>query len=398
MKIQMTAKSFKKMECPNDDSGEGRAKYVCYVQCSSIPDELLNWMSTNPREQKMSTNVARKISDGLINKNFHELNRGILMSVDSIVYDNKTNKVDIELTDPDRHGNIDGGHTLRAIIKAKNSLTLPDDRYVFFEAFTGLDSTVELAEARNTSVQVDLKSIEELKNSFDCIKDVLEGLPFANRIQYKMNEYWGDDVETIDIREVLAIIIMFSQAIYPYFDKKTNSLVGTQPIQCYSGKEASLKKFINLGKEARETMIRNMAPIIPSIFNLWENLESDFTNKSSDAGKRYGTRRYSRYDAGKIVAKTTFCQNDLSYYIPRGIMYPLVGAFRALVDIDKKTGAYFWKENPITAWNDVGQKLVSIILDEKIDNPDVIAKNNNLWSNLFKELFIYAALSPSDKK
>ena len=90
MKIQMKAKSFKKMECPNEENGEGRAKYVCYIQCASIPDELLNWMATNPREQKMSTNVAKKISDGLINKNFHELNRGILMSVDDITYDNKT--------------------------------------------------------------------------------------------------------------------------------------------------------------------------------------------------------------------------------------------------------------------------------------------------------------------
>ena len=393
MKIQMNAKSFKKMECPNEENGEGRAKYVCYVQCVSIPDELLNWMATNPREQKMSTNVARKISDGLLNKNFHELNRGILMSVDSISYDNQKNTVTIELTDPEKHGNIDGGHTLRAIIDAKNNLTLSDDRYVFFEAFTGLESTVELAEARNTSVQVDLKSIEELKNSFDCIKTVLSNLPFASRIQYKMNEYWGEDVETIDIREVLAITIMFSQAIYPYFDKKNNSLIGTQPIQCYSGKEASLKKFINLGKDVRELMIKSMTPIIPDIFDLWEKIEFDFTNKSSDAGKRYGTRKYSKYDNGAWIAKTTFGQKPLQYYIPKGIMYPLVGAFRALADIDKKTNQYYWKKNPIKAWNDVGQKLVSIILDEKIDNPDVLAKNNNLWSNLFKELFIYAALS-----
>ena len=199
MKIQMKAKSFKKMECPNDENGEGRAKYVCYIQCLSIPNDLLDWMNTNPREQKMSTNVARKISDGLLEKrNFHELNRGILMSVDSIVFDNKTGTVEIELNNPDVHGNIDGGHTLKAIIEAKDKQILSEDRYVFFEALTGLDSTVELAEARNTSVQVDLKSIEELKNSFECIKDVLSPLPFSNRIQYKMNEYWGQDIDTID--------------------------------------------------------------------------------------------------------------------------------------------------------------------------------------------------------
>ena len=392
MKIQMKAKSFKKMECPNENGEEGRSKYVCYIQCLSIPEDLLDWMHTNPREQKMSTNVARKILEGLSDKkNFHELNRGILMSVDTITYDNKTGIVEIELNDSEKHGNIDGGHTLRAIIDAKKSQTLSSDKYVFFEAFTGLESTVELAEARNTSVQVDMKSIEELKNSFDCIKKVLNNLSFSNRIQYKMNEYWGQDVETIDIREVLSIIIMFSQTIYPY--KVNNALSSIQPIQCYSGKEASLKKFINLGASIRETMIENMAPIIPGIFKLWETIEVDFTNKSSDAGKRYGTRKYSKYDGNTIVAKTTFEEAPLRYYIPKGIMYPLVGAFRALVVVDPKTNKYSWSKEPLDAWNDVGQKLVSIILDEKMDNPDVIAKNNNLWSNLFKELFIYAKLS-----
>ena len=64
---------------------------------------------------------------------------------------------------------------------------LSDDRYVFFEVFTGITSPVELAAARNTSVQVDLKSIEELKNSFDVIKKVYSDLPFSHRIAYKMN-------------------------------------------------------------------------------------------------------------------------------------------------------------------------------------------------------------------
>ena len=38
----------------------------------------------------------------------------------------------------------------------------------------------------------------------------------------------------------------------------------------------------------------------------------------------------------------------------------------------------------------IGTKLVTILLDEKTENPDVLAKNSNLWSNLFKEVYIYA--------
>ena len=76
-----------------------------------------------------------------------------------------------------------------------------------------------------------------------------------------------------------------------------------QPIQCYSGKEASLRKFL----------------------------------------------KCNTIDEKKLK----------QHIVPKGIMYPIVGAFRAL-----------------------------ILTDEKTENPDVLAKNSNLWSNLFKEVYI----------
>lgn len=153
--------------------------YVCYAQAKTIPQEIENWMETNPREQKMTTNVAKAINDSLLdNINFHELNRGILLSAESIDYDDQKKIATIVLSDPTKHGNIDGGHTLRAILEAQKSGQLSSDRYVFMEIFIGLETPVELVAARNTSVQVDLKSIEELKNSFEVIKKAFGTLPF----------------------------------------------------------------------------------------------------------------------------------------------------------------------------------------------------------------------------
>lgn len=395
-KFRLKAKMFKKMEDPVDKKN-GHIKYICYVQANSIPLDFDNWMSTNPREQKMTTNVALKIKDSLReNSNFHELNRGILMSVDeNVEWDNKTNDLLISMSDPNKHGNIDGGHTLRAILDAKQSNSLSGDKYVFFEFITGIDSPVELAAARNTSVQVDLKSIAELENSFDAIKAAFKELPFSNRIQYKMNEhYTNEDIEAIDVREIIAIMIMFSQEIYPYKTSQ-GTLSDVQPIQCYSGKEASLKKFLYLNssdkkaqKNNREKMVADMAKILPDIFKLWDTIECSFASVSSSAGRRYGTRKYSKYNEGNPVGKALFSQNELTYYIPRGLLYPIVGSFRALVKIDSE-GKYYWAKPPVEVWDTIGQKLVSLILDEKVENPDIIAKNGNLWSNLFKEVYIY---------
>lgn len=397
VQIKMKATEFKKMMDPADESSK-HTKYVCYVRADSIPQELDEWMATNPREQKMTTNVAQKIKESLAeNNNFHELNRGILVSAEKAKWDNSSGELILTFCDPETHGNIDGGHTLRAILEAKNKNILPSNRYVFMEIIVGLANPVELAAARNTSVQVDLKSIAELENSFDTIKNAFENLPFANRIQYKMNEHYNaNDIVAIDVREVIAIMLMFSQEIYPYKTAQ-GGLSDVQPIQCYSGKEASLRKFLHCNsanpeqqKLNRENMVNRITPIVGDIFNLWEEIESNFATVSSNAGKRYGTRKYAKYDNGKIVGKSFVKETKLAYLVPKGIMYPLVGAFRALVQIDSEKGTYYWKKSPSEVWNIIGTKLVTILLDEKTENPDVLAKNSNLWSNLFKEVYIYA--------
>lgn len=389
-KFQMFAKSFKKMEDPIC-SDSNRIKYVCYVKANSIPTEFDNWMETNPREQKMTTNVAQKIITSLEeNSNFHELNRGILMSAESVTYNNQSNIVEIELSDPAIHGNIDGGHTLRAILDLTNRQLVPDDRYVFMEIYTGIDSPVELAAARNTSVQVDLKSIEELQKSFDVIKDALKGMKFSDRIAYKMNEHYNDDIIPIDVREILAIILMFSQTVYP-FKKSDGTLNDIQPIQCYTGKEASLKKFINLDKYTREEMIKNMTDILPDIFNLWEKIEINFNDYAKKAGKNLKGRKVIK--SGKDIKNYSLInQTEMDYIVPRGMLYPVVGAFRSLVIVDDDTKKYKWKVDPSLMADKIASKLVSIILDEKNDNPDAIGKNSNLWSNLFKEIYILAYL------
>lgn len=388
--FKLKAKEFKKMLDPVDRKS-GKEKFVCYLQANKIPQGLSEWMRTNPRDQKMTTSVARSIGESLRNnQNFHELNRGIVMSVESVEYDNKEEIVTLELENPDIHGNIDGGHTLRAIFDAQETGDLFDDRYVFAELFTGINSPVELAAARNTSVQVDLKSIEELKHSFSVIKEVVQNLDFHNRIAYKMNEHLTEDgVVPIDVREIITILNMFNQKIYP-IKSKNGTANDAQPIQSYTGKEVSLKKFLNLGETVREKEILNMQPIVSDIFRLWELIECEFALKAAQAKKKYGSKKYSKYDDKNIVGLSLFGRKELQYLVPKGILYPVVGAFRALVVVDPGTGMYNWKVNPFNTWNELGPKLTSIVLEEKEDNPEYLGKSGNLWSNLYKEVLIYS--------
>ncbi|NLV22522.1 MAG: hypothetical protein GXY49_11125 [Syntrophomonadaceae bacterium] len=89
------------------------------------------------------------------------------------------------------------------------------------------------------------------------IKEVLKDQPF---VAYKMNEEFNGKI-VIDVREIITILNMFNQALYP-IKIKEGCLMEAQPIQSYTGKEASLRKFLNLGKNNREQIILNMKPVI----------------------------------------------------------------------------------------------------------------------------------------
>lgn len=157
------------------------------------------------------------------------------MSVDKFTYDSETKTVKVTMSDEEIHGNIDGGHTLRIILEKQKKEELHYEQYVFFEFFTGIASPVELAEARNQSVQVDQRSIEELNRSFETIKDALKEESYFSRIAFKQNEHIGEK-NIIDVREIIAIMNMFNQVLYP-------RLGDSQPIQSYTGRAASLTKF-----------------------------------------------------------------------------------------------------------------------------------------------------------
>lgn len=387
-KLTMHAREFKTMKDPTRNP-EGHTKYVCYLDVATIPQELYNWMFTNPRDQKMTTDVAKGIASSLLeNDDFHELNRGLLFSVESVNYDNRDETLTIELVNGEIHGNIDGGHTLHAIFDAQSAGTLSAPRYVFAEFFIGITSPVELAAARNTSVQVDLKSQEELKKSFDIIKRLLAPLPFEKRIAYHMNQHYNEGIQVIDVREIITILNMFNQNIYPIMGQQ--GLSGeSQPIQSYTGKEISLKRFLNQGKEKREKILLQMQPIINDIFVLWDAVEYEFPAMVHKNKRYYGQKKYAKYDKDKVIGQTTFWQRDMKYLVPKGLIYPIIGAFRALVSVDPVTSVYSWKKPPIMAWNDLGPRIAAIVWDEKEENPEYIGKSRNVWSNLFKEVLLY---------
>lgn len=242
----------------------------------------------------MTSGVAAAITESLLSNDgyFHLKNRGIVISADRVVYSPEEETVTIYFADNMYHGNIDGGHTYKIICEHRGENL---EQYVQFEVMTGVEDIIEsLAEARNTSVQVDAKSMAELAQKFDPVKEALEGMPFFKRIAFKQNQITMDDdtgkkLKMIDAREIVAIINMFHIEEYD---------AAHHPIQAYSSKAKMLDLYLK-----DPELYRRYVNVMPDIFDLYDAIELEFADAYNGSGGRYGRKKYAGYKEGKAVGK-----------------------------------------------------------------------------------------------
>lgn len=389
IELKFNVSSFRKIPNPylrSENSGETKPEmYVLICDAKDIPDDIP--MQTNPRMQKTTTNVAKKIQSSLVNhteRNFYLLNRGILISAKSVSYNNELNVVTVLFEDLTVHGNVDGGHTYTIIKNCRDQLER-GEQYVKIEVLTGVEDMFEqLAAARNTSVQVTDASIAELEKRFELIKDAFRNERFFNDISYKQN-----DVKRIDVSDILAILNLFNIDKYPT-DKLT-----PMPIVSYSSKKSCSDYYIDEHKKHESDQTLNpyykMKDIMPDIAKLYDELETrmpEFYKGEAAGVKKYGAiTGVSMAKAGKPKYKSKFYEYDMDYSSPIGFIYPILGAFRALVV--EKNGKYEWIKDPISVLNDLGNNLVSSTIQMSRDlgnNPNATGKNSNLWQTLFMQV------------
>lgn len=384
--LRFKVSNFRRIPNPYVNSENvGEKKPEMYFIICDVKDVPLDIpMDTNPRKQNEKTRVAKKIQASLTNRterNFYLLNRGLLLSAKEVSYNNELNEVTIVFEDPEVHGNVDGGHTYEIIKKYASTLER-GEQYVKIEVLTGIEDMFEqLASARNTSVQVKDQSIAELENRFDLIKDAFRNERFYNEISYKEN-----DVQRIDVSDILAILNLFNIEKYP-----NNQLI-PQPIVSYSSKKACIDAYINESKLHEDDQTQNpyykMKNIMPAIAKLYDKLEINMPvyYKGDSAGvKKYGSiSGVATVKSGKPKYLSKFYENEMDYTTPYGFLYPILGAFRALVV--EKNGMYEWIKDPFEVMDQLGSTLVANTVQVSRDlgnNPNATGKNSNLWQSLF---------------
>lgn len=377
-------KVFSLRNIENPFTRKGLRSYECIVDVKELPD-LEEWRDINVRDAKLTGSVPRKITNS-----FHDnpelflfMNRGVLLSVDSLFFDQEKKELEIVLSDKTIHGIGDGGHTYTIISNEAKNLADDVTQYVKLEILQGFshDDIVLVVEGRNTSNQVKDQSLMELSNKFDGLK---EQLPLEIIEKISFTEYDLDknsDPKPVDIREVVALLTIFNKDLYQ--DE-------SQPVIAYSSKQACLQRYREK-PESYETIYK----IAKDILVLHDYLYCQFSKLYDKAAKNSGK---SRGNFGNLTGVTKqpmdlfFTNKQAEYNVPSGFLYPLLNAFRAF--LEKENGIYYWGKNinPLEMVDsELTIRLVGIIGEEalKNSNPNKTGKSALLWQTCYQnaELF-----------
>lgn len=352
--------------------------YFAICDVKEIPEDIP--MATNPRNQSMNNGVAKKIKASLLNTsepNFYLLNRGMVISADSVHYDNNSGKLSITFSDEEVHGDVDGGHTYKAILEKRKELE-PGQQFVKLEILTGVEDIFQaLAAARNTSTQVQDKSIAELEHRFDLIKEIIKNEPFNNNVYFRENDK-GD----IDVADIISMLTLFNLEKYPD--------INSFPVIAYSGRKKCIDYYIEAHKSSEENPVANpyyrMRNIMIDIFKLYDMLESNIGSyyKKKNASGRYGSVKGVSVPKGDATFKSKYYKTEMDYLSPTGFLYPILGAFRALVKDDGVE--YSWKCDPFKIMEKVGPELVETTVERSRtlgNNAQAVGKDVGNWKTLY---------------
>jgi hypothetical protein len=373
--------SFRNIETPFQKLGY--RNYIAVVDVRQLPD-FNGWRKINVRDPKLTGSVPKAIRSSV--KEYPELfvflNRGMVLSVESVSFNNQREELTVTLHDTELHGLLDGGHTYNILLEERE--TLQEPQYVKLELLEGFkqEEIPVLVDARNTSNQVRDQSLMNLQGEFEKLKKAVIGETYAQLIAYKEHEVLDDGgTKPIDVREVIAILTCFDRA---NFDARIH------PINAYRSKAACLQHF-----QANKADYDKIYSLTSDILELYDHIQlllPDLYNKVRSksgevAGGKFGKLTgVTTYD-GKRKAQLLFINEESKYGVPSGFVYPVLGAFRAL--LEERSGRYVWGKgvDPIQLLKgQLGETLADTIGNFALDarNPSKTGKSPLVWQACYQ--------------
>lgn len=360
-----------------------------YVALADVPADLP--LSPNPRVPKPNEVIRRvkfslESNDGI----FHILNRGITISARSAEYDNQTGILTVDIPDGEEaYGILDGGHTYAVVKVLVGEPAKADRQYVKLEILTGVESILpQIASARNFSKQVKELSLANYSKKLEWLKEAMG--PVAGKVRWREN-----DDESFDVMEYIQALAAFD--IKRYGDQN-------HPLESYKNSGKCLDAASDGGLTYLAPIVRDVVKLYDTMrFEWWRKYKApDETGKGGRPGRLKEVQERKR-GVSRLLLFPSLPDADADsalYHVEKGLVIPLLAAFRTLLVFDESTEHFTWKVDPFTFWEQNGTALVRKVMeasDQRGSNPLVVGRDKTVYEALYEsvQLIYLKSLQPS---
>lgn len=359
-------------------------RHVFFCAVEDVPAGLPK--DPNPRAQKIDKGIWREIKKHLLNEEgtpntFHLKNKGI-----TLIAANVERRADdeYELVFELGQGIVDGAHTYELITQALPEISemnkglgdeaAPMSQFVKLEVLTGVspDLGPEIAGGLNTAVQVQEMSLADLRKEFTWIKEELAAQQYQDQIAFRENEN-----APYDARDIVVILDLFNILDFPNDGAE-------HPIRAYTSKAQVLANYLK-----HRTNYERLRPLLKDILLLHDIIGMEARDKHNETGGK----------GGKLVFVETHNRSPYSfpfigkqgkYRLVGGALFPILGAFRWMVQLNPQSGTPEWRGGfpAVRAlWDKVGGEMMRATQstsDELGRKPHAIGRSRNHWASLHK--------------
>jgi hypothetical protein len=395
LSFELRTEQYRSLPIPGFNAKLGE----CFVPVGELPAGLENFMKVNPRVPSRSKSdvltgpviagIKHTLTDAPADMAIK--NQGIYLLVDEAEHVKKPGGqgvLRIRLTDPERHGIVNGGHTFAAIrdvvenVEDAEAMSL-EDAYVRLHILQGIDreKVPDIAEGLNRSKQVDDPSLDNLRGLFKDIQAVMKDHPGAEEIAYHQG-----DKGSIYVTEILAILELFNGQRF------------TQRIHPYRlfGRTKSALEFFETDLRATPSPIRLLLPHLPEILRLSDRIMHGTPEAAKKNGFEFGRLAISKGKrAGSDSHHNTplpFLGKSMKHRVPRGWLFPMLAAFRANVRWDLQMGTFEWRMPLEDLVLGVLEEVVGVcVIAHRDDNmkPDIVGKRESTYRTCYDKVLLH---------
>jgi hypothetical protein len=397
------------------------------------------WARVNPRGRTKKGPVLDAIETTWMEygEEFYRINRGIVLSAESITWDKSTSTVEIVLSDKAKHGIVDGAHSLAKVVddlipetyglrpsaeseeeaaegsaeENGGSEGPPVDRYMTCEVWVGLSSEelARLTEGRNTSRTVPPYAISNLRGDFQPLIERLQVVKkdYFDKVAFKPDEHMEpttpDEEKNYKPIPAMSILqLMMCMDISNYTDTD-------QPLEAFKNKGYAARFWNPDAEDNRIDEYKKMLPIVGDMLELYDRVR-EVVPEVYDGRVTHRNKIPRRWN--KVLAKekdrVETSKNEVLYYVdptgkrktfraPISLFFPMVCAFRACLKLNGDK--YEWVGGkPPTEWKDSTFRaaclelavMIAAVAKDK-DSLHAVGRDQAVWTTCYKTIdsFLY---------